>query len=216
MVTCACDLLHRVRKRLGLNSARMVNIETIIIRNYRRGVTLCYVLLDIARHYYEAQSMQLNKFSVFVPSSYTFFQLSVCGCLWQSGVEFTVFYAYSWSSLLAVADSYTYFSDGVWHDGKISEFSNSARSKVLPNSLSLTFFLLKLPPHLIEKMSGRRLVHVTTCGIQSLCTVRVKHVAVWLLLTMKKKSKKIAPKLDSNSVPLLVTACEPSALPNEL
>ena len=43
-----------------------------------------------------------------------------------------------------------------------------------------------------------------------------------LLLTIGSKcaekeiEKKIAPKLDSNSVPLLVTACKPSALPSEL
>ena len=43
-----------------------------------------------------------------------------------------------------------------------------------------------------------------------------------LLLTMKRKcaekkiDKKSGPKLDSNPVPLLVTACEPSALPSEL
>ena len=32
----------------------------------------------------------------------------------------------------------------------------------------------------------------------------------------KKSKKKVAPKLDSNSVPLVVTACESSALPSEL
>ena len=43
-----------------------------------------------------------------------------------------------------------------------------------------------------------------------------------LLLTMRSKyaekaeiKKKVAPKLDSNSVPPLVTACKPSALPSE-
>ena len=39
-----------------------------------------------------------------------------------------------------------------------------------------------------------------------------------LLLTMRSKcaEKKVAPKLDSNSVPLLLAACKPSALPSEL
>ena len=43
-----------------------------------------------------------------------------------------------------------------------------------------------------------------------------------VLLTMRSKceeketEKKSCHKLDSNSVPLVVTACEPSALPSEL